>query len=158
MSYNPKNDYYKTVGEIEPSSTVREIKKAYRKKALEYHPDKNPGKEEWAKNKFLELKEIYETLLDKEKKAKYDKEREKYLSVKKPVNYEGRSGWTYTTNVDIDSLGIDPIQRTFVRSRPTVVYDYSKNSKQILIRVIVYSATFIMVLATIYMLMILRQL
>jgi curved DNA-binding protein CbpA len=158
MSYNPKTDYYELIGGISPSSTIREIKKAYRKKALEYHPDKNPGKEDSAKNKFLELKEIYETLIDKDKKAKYDSDRDKYLSIKKTVNYKGRPGWTYTTNIDIDSLGIDPLPRTFVRSRPYVVYDYANNSKQMIIRLIVYSAMFIMVLVTIYMLSYLSQL
>lgn len=158
MSYNPKTDYYELIGGITPSSTIKEIKKAYRKKALEYHPDKNPGKEDSAKNKFLELKEIYEILMDKDKKEKYDTDRDKFLSAKKSVNYEGRPGWTYTTNIDINSLDIDPIPRTFVRSRPYVVYDYANNSKQILIRIIVYSAMFIMVLVTIYMLSYLRQL
>ena len=158
MSYNPKTDYYELIGGITPSSTIKEIKKAYRKKALEYHPDKNPGKEDSVKNKFLELKEIYEILMDKDKKAKYDMDRDKFLSAKKSVNYEGRPGWTYTTNVDIGSVIIDPIPRTFVRSRPYVGYDYAKNSKQMIIRVIVYSAMFIMVLVTIYMLSYLRQL
>jgi len=158
MSYNPKKDYYEIIGGITPSSNIREIKKSYRKKALEYHPDKNPGKEDSVKNKFLELKDIYEILIDKDKKAKYDIDRDKYLSSKKTVNYEGRPGWTYTTNIDIDSLGIDPLPRTFVRSRPYVVYDSANNSKQMLIRVIVYSVMFIMVLVTIYMLSVLSQL
>ncbi|NYT04412.1 MAG: DnaJ domain-containing protein [Candidatus Methanofastidiosa archaeon] len=157
MSYNPKIDYYETIGGITPSSNIKEIKKAYRKKALEYHPDKNPGKEDWAKSKFLELKEIYETLIDKDKKTKYDKERDKYLSTKKTVNYEGRPGWTYTTDQNSNSVNFDPIPRTFVKSRPYVAYDYAKNSKQTLIRIIVYSSMFIMVLVTIYMLSILRQ-
>lgn len=145
------------IGGIAPSSNLREIKKAYRKKALEYHPDRNPGKEEWAKNKFLELKDIYETLLDKDKKAKYDKDREKFLSAKETVNYEGRPGWKYTTDLDISSIGLDPIQRTFVKSRPYVIHDYAKNSKQALIRIILYFAMFIMFLVTIYMLSLLSQ-
>ena len=157
MSYNPKKDYYEMIGGITPSSNLREIKKAYRKKALEYHPDRNPGKEDSVKNKFLELKEIYGTLIDKEKEAEYDKYREKFLSANKPLNYEGRPRWTYTTDVDVDSLGLDPIPRTFVKSRPYVVYDYAKNSKQGYIRFIIYSAMFIMVLVTIYMLSLLSQ-
>ena len=158
MSYNPKKDYYELIGGISPSSNVREIKKAYRKKALEYHPDKNPGKEDSAKNKFLELKEIYEILTDKEKKAKYDSERDKFLSIQKSVNYEGRPGWKYSSNIDIGSVGFDPIPRTFVRSRPYAVQDYAKNSKMMLIRLIVYSAMFIMVLVTIYLLSYISQL
>ncbi|MDY1590882.1 MAG: DnaJ domain-containing protein [Methanofastidiosum sp.] len=152
ISYNPKKDYYEMIGEITPSSNLREIKKAYRKKALEYHPDRNPGKEDSVKNQFLELKNIYETLIDKEKKAEYDKYREKFLFTNKSLNYEGRPGWTYTTNIDMDSLGLDPIPRIFVKSRPYVVYDYAKNSKQSLIRILIYLAMFIMILVTIYML------
>ena len=92
MSYNSKTDYYEEIGGISPSSSIKEIKKAYRKKALEYHPDKNPGKEEWAKNKFLQLKNIYETLTDIEKKTKYDVERERYLSSLNATNNEDASG------------------------------------------------------------------
>ncbi|KYC45683.1 MAG: chaperone protein DnaJ [Candidatus Methanofastidiosum methylothiophilum] len=152
MSYNPKIDYYEAIGGISPSSNIKEIKKAYRKKALEYHPDKNPGKEDWAKSKFLELKEVYEILIDKEKKSKYDRERDEYFSSKIPVNYEGRPGWKYTTDQNSIPVNFDPIPRTFVKSRPYVVYDYAKNSKQITIRIIVYSAMFFMILVTIYML------
>ncbi len=158
MVYNPKTDYYEMIGGITPSSSIRDIKKAYRKKALEYHPDKNPGREESAKNKFLELKDIYEILIDKEKKSKYDSDREKFLSIKKTVNYEGRPGWNYTTNLNLDSTSLDPIPRTFVKSRPYAVYDYAKSSNQVLIRIIIYSFMFIMVLVTIYMLSFIRQL
>ena len=55
MSYNSK-DYYEEIGGISPSSSIKEIKKAYRKKALEYHPDKNPGKKNGLRINFLSLK------------------------------------------------------------------------------------------------------
>jgi len=87
MPYNPKKDYYEMIDGISPSSNLKEIKKSYRKKVLVYHPDKNPGKEEWAKNKFLELKEIYEIIIDPEKRLMYDKEREKFFSLKKQIDY-----------------------------------------------------------------------
>ncbi len=157
MSYNSKTDYYEEIGGISPSSSIKEIKKAYRKKALEYHPDKNPVKEEWAKNKFLELKNIYETLTDIEKKTKYDVERERYMSSLNATNHEDASGWTYTTNQNNIPVNFDPIPRTFVKSKPYAVYDYAKNSKQTIIRMIIYTLMFTMVLITIYMLSLIRQ-
>lgn len=63
-------DYYKTLG-IPKGSTDEDIKKAYRKLALKFHPDKNksPGAEE----KFKEVAEAYEVLSDKKKRELYDK-------------------------------------------------------------------------------------
>ncbi|NMC61007.1 MAG: J domain-containing protein [Candidatus Methanofastidiosa archaeon] len=158
MSYNSKKDYYELIGGITPSSSLKEIKKAYRKKVLEYHPDKNPGKEEWAKKKFLELKESYEVLIDSEKKAIYDKERANFHSTETPVFHEGRPGWKYTGSPDIPSSTIfDQNPRTFVRSRPYALYDHVTTSKQVTIRILIYTAMFIMFLITIYMLSQLRQ-
>jgi molecular chaperone DnaJ len=65
-----KQDYYEILG-ITKSATADEIKKAYRKKAIEYHPDKNPGNNE-AEEKFKKAAEAYEVLSDPDKKARYD--------------------------------------------------------------------------------------
>lgn len=65
-----KRDYYDILG-ISKSADASEIKKAYRKKALQYHPDKNPGDKE-AEAKFKEAAEAYEVLSDPDKKARYD--------------------------------------------------------------------------------------
>ncbi len=65
-----KQDYYEILG-ITKSATADEIKKAYRKKAIEYHPDKNPGNNE-AEEKFKKAAEAYEVLSDSDKKARYD--------------------------------------------------------------------------------------
>ncbi len=65
-----KRDYYEVLG-INKSATADEIKKAYRKMAIKYHPDKNPGDKE-AEEKFKEAAEAYSVLKDPEKKAQYD--------------------------------------------------------------------------------------
>jgi len=65
-----KKDFYEILG-ISKNATEAEIKKAYRKKAIEFHPDKNPGNKE-AEENFKTAAEAYEVLSDPQKKAKYD--------------------------------------------------------------------------------------
>ena len=65
-----KEDYYDILG-VSKSASAAEIKKAYRKKAIAYHPDKNPGDAE-AEKKFKAAAEAYEVLGDEQKRAKYD--------------------------------------------------------------------------------------
>jgi molecular chaperone DnaJ len=65
-----KRDYYEVLG-VEKTATADEIKKAYRKKAIQYHPDKNPGDKE-AEEKFKEAAEAYEVLSNPDKRARYD--------------------------------------------------------------------------------------
>ena len=65
-----KQDFYEILG-VTKSATKAEIKKAYRKKAIQYHPDKNPDNKA-AEDKFKEAAEAYEILSDENKKARYD--------------------------------------------------------------------------------------
>ena len=65
-----KQDYYQLLG-VSKTSSADEIKKAYRKLAMQYHPDKNPGNKE-AEAKFKQISEAYEILQDPQKKAMYD--------------------------------------------------------------------------------------
>ena len=65
-----KRDYYEVLG-VSKSADATEIKKAYRKLALKYHPDKNPGDKE-AEEKFKEAAEAYDVLSNEEKKRRYD--------------------------------------------------------------------------------------
>ena len=63
-------DFYKVLG-VEKNASTQEIKKAYRKLALKYHPDRNPG-DKTAEEKFRKVSEAYEVLSNDEKRAKYD--------------------------------------------------------------------------------------
>ncbi len=65
-----KRDYYEIL-EVGKNASAEEIKKAYRKKALQYHPDKNPG-DKSAEEKFKEAAEAYEVLSNSEKRQRYD--------------------------------------------------------------------------------------
>jgi molecular chaperone DnaJ len=66
-----KRDYYEILG-VNKGSSADEIKKAYRKVAMQYHPDRNPG-DKTAEEKFKEAAEAYEVLSDADKKAQYDR-------------------------------------------------------------------------------------
>ena len=65
-----KRDYYEVLG-VDKNASANDIKKAYRKLAIQYHPDKNPGDKE-AEEKFKEAAEAYGVLSDPDKKARYD--------------------------------------------------------------------------------------
>ena len=65
-----KRDYYEVLG-VAKNAEAAEIKKAYRKLALQYHPDRNPGDKE-AEEKFKEAAEAYDVLSNEEKRRRYD--------------------------------------------------------------------------------------
>lgn len=66
-----KRDYYEVLG-VSKGADEAEIKKAYRKVAMEFHPDRNPG-DKVAEEKFKEAVEAYEILSNPDKKARYDR-------------------------------------------------------------------------------------
>ncbi len=66
----PKRDYYEVLG-VQRGASVDEIKKAYRKLAMQWHPDRNPGSAD-AEAKFKEATEAYEVLHDPKQRGRYD--------------------------------------------------------------------------------------
>lgn len=66
-----KKDYYQTLG-VDKKASADDLKKAYRKLAMQYHPDKNPG-DKSAEAKFKDINEAYDTLKDDQKRAAYDR-------------------------------------------------------------------------------------
>lgn len=101
-------DYYKILG-VERTATEAEIKSAYRKLALQYHPDRNQGNKQ-AEEKFKEINEAYEVLSDKEKRARYDQLGDSYSRWQQrgaPGNfnwYEWTGGPAGGTRVDFGDI------------------------------------------------------
>ncbi len=97
-----KRDYYEIL-EIDKNASESEIKKAYRKKAMKYHPDRNKGDAD-AEKKFKEASEAYEVLRDPDKKARYDQ------FGHAGVNGQGGFGGG---GVDFDGMGFEDIFSRF---------------------------------------------
>ncbi|RAI99771.1 curved DNA-binding protein [Chitinophaga skermanii] len=85
-------DYYKVLG-VEKTATADAIKKAYRKLAVKYHPDKNPD-DKLAEEKFKEINEAYEVLSDEEKRKKYDAFGENWRYYEQAGGQEGNFDWS----------------------------------------------------------------
>jgi curved DNA-binding protein len=104
-------DYYKILG-VDKNATKENIKKAYRKLAKRYHPDKNPG-DKTAEEKFKEINEAHEVLSDPEKKARYDQISNSYSSWQQAGGAPGAFRWedlfggaqSGRTRVEVNDLG-----------------------------------------------------
>ena len=88
-----KRDYYEVLG-VDKSASEDEIKKAYRKIAIKYHPDRNPGNKE-AEEKFKEAAEAYDVLHDPQKRQQYDQ-----FGFNGPGAGFGGSGFGTSMNMD----------------------------------------------------------
>ncbi|CAM4532514.1 unnamed protein product [Lepidochelys kempii] len=106
-------EYYEALG-IPRSASSDDIKKAYRKAALKWHPDKNPGNKEHAERKFKEIAEAYEVLSDKSKRDLYDRYGKDGLTgagTGDPRGGAGAPGFTFTFR------GADEVFREFFGGR-----------------------------------------
>jgi molecular chaperone DnaJ len=97
-----KRDYYEVLG-LSREASEEEVKKAYRKLALQYHPDKNPGNKE-AEDKFKEATEAYEILKDPQKRSTYDQ-----------FGHAGLSGAGGFGGFDFQSFDLSDALRAFMR-------------------------------------------
>jgi curved DNA-binding protein len=84
-------DYYKTLG-VDRKASVDEIRSAYRKLAMQYHPDKNPGDKK-AEDKFKEINEAYQVLSDEQKRAHYDRLGSAYSNYRSTGGRPGDFRW-----------------------------------------------------------------
>ncbi|KAB8100581.1 hypothetical protein EE612_031147 [Oryza sativa] len=82
-------DYYKILG-VDKAASDDDLKKAYRKLAMKWHPDKNPNNKKEAENKFKQISEAYEVLSDPQKRAVYDQYGEEGLKGQVPPPGAGR--------------------------------------------------------------------
>ncbi|QCI22035.1 molecular chaperone DnaJ [Buchnera aphidicola] len=107
-----KKDYYQVLG-ISKSAEEREIKKAYKKLAMRYHPDRNQG-DKSAENKFKEIKEAYEVLINEEKRNAYDQ----YGHAAFDNSHSGNSTYsTFTSTTDFGDIFGDVFGDIFGGSR-----------------------------------------
>ena len=84
-------DYYKTLG-VERNASADEIRSAYRKLAMKYHPDKNPGDKK-AEDKFKEINEAYQVLSDEQKRSHYDRLGSAYTNYRSTGGRPGDFHW-----------------------------------------------------------------
>src|SRR5512138_123139 len=84
-------DYYKVLG-VARSGSADDIRKAYRKLAMQYHPDRNPG-DKAAEEKFKEINEAYQVLSDSQKRARYDQLGQAYSSWQQGGGTPGNFNW-----------------------------------------------------------------
>ena len=92
-----KRDYYEVLG-VDKNASEDEIKKAYRKLAIKYHPDKNPGDKD-AEAKFKEAAEAYDVLHDPEKRKQYDQ-----FGFDGPAGMGGSGGFGGGASMDMDDI------------------------------------------------------
>ncbi|MEA5509689.1 DnaJ C-terminal domain-containing protein [Crocosphaera sp. UHCC 0190] len=98
MAATDYKDYYAILG-VSKNASADEIKKAFRKLAVKYHPDRNPDNKE-AEERFKEISEAYEVLFDSEKRQKYDQFGQYWKQA-------DQSGWPGGSNVGVDMGGFD---------------------------------------------------
>lgn len=106
-------DYYKVLG-VDRKASADEIKRTYRKLAMKYHPDKNPG-DKAAEDKFKDINEAYEVLSDAKKRARYDELGDSYASWQRsggrnPFNW---GEWTTYPQGHVQQVNLEDLEGIF---------------------------------------------
>ena len=109
----PKRDYYEILG-VSRDATDKAIKKAYRKLAKQYHPDTYQGDKKEAEDKFKEISEAYEVLIDSDKRAKYDQIGSRVAD--DAFGPEGFDWSHFTHSQDVEDIFGSAIFESFFRS------------------------------------------
>lgn len=112
-----KQDYYELLG-VERTASDDELKKAYRKKALELHPDRNYGDEEGATKLFAEIRAAYEVLSDPQERAWYDSHRDVLL---RGDNYAAGEGEEYSYNIKLTTA--DEVLKLMMKFNRNIQYN-----------------------------------
>jgi molecular chaperone DnaJ len=110
-----KRDYYEVLG-VSKTASADEVKKAFRKLAGKFHPDKNPNDKKAAEEKFKEVAEAYEVLSDEEKRARYDQFGHDGLRGTTMHSYQGQSFEDIFSNLFGGGRGGDLFEGLFGRS------------------------------------------
>jgi len=103
--YSFAKDYYDILG-VARDATGREIRKAFRRLALRYHPDKNPDNVLESEEKFKKINEAYEVLSDEEKRREYD-----YFMSSPEYQQRARMYYTYRGGLDPDMVRVQELMR-----------------------------------------------
>lgn len=111
-----KRDYYELLG-VDRTATDDELKRAYRKRALELHPDRNYGKEEAATKHFAEIQAAYEVLSDAQERAWYDSHRDVLL---RGQDAGGKEGGEYSYNMKLTTA--DEVLKLMMRFNKKVEF------------------------------------
>ena len=124
-------DYYQILG-VSKTATEAELKKAYRKLAVKYHPDKNPG-DKAAEEKFKEVSEAYDVLSDPKKRAQYDQFGSDYFRPGAGAGgFGGAGGCMFIGRLRASRKVVRPLSRLaepvcrFSESRKTVLFPSSR--------------------------------
>ena len=105
--YYYRKDYYQILG-VTKDASAEDIKKAFRRLALRYHPDRNPGNTEESEEKFKEINEAHEVLGDERKRQEYDQ------IISQPAYwYEAGMTGRYSANLDEDAIRMRSLMRMF---------------------------------------------
>lgn len=119
----PQKDYYQTLG-VDKDASEQEIKRAYKKLALKWHPDKNPDQQETAQREFIAVQQAYEVLSDSTKRRRYDNQKS-FFSDGEGEHWDGADNSGGFQPPGDPLTNAEQLDRLFERREQFVVHVYS---------------------------------